>query len=265
MDEHKVSCHVKNIIVTYNECVSCHTCMPRYILKSLLQKYLHDEKSYPVNEGIVQFRASELAGNPCVRNVLLSRIKPIRIPETLSNLFRMNRGTNTHEWLLQQFYYGEVRVFKKYEIDGIKAVLNGRIDGYDEEEREILDLKTTEFPPSLRKYGKAWKKHEEQVQIYENLSKEQGLLNVEKLRILYCNFGIVAPDDDGIVNIGEYFESYPVQINPNILKQKETLIIEKVLMALKIYKDTGKIQLPDKQKAMKCNGCVYRVVCDKKG
>lgn len=247
--------------IAFDECILCAKCMPKHMIQGLIKKFLHNDIDYPPTDRYT-FRTSQIcSGNPktngfgCMREAVLDHFYSTDGYVDLASMYKMERGTQLHELFLNQFSWQELRIFHKGESDeGIKWIINGRLDGYDEENYTIYDVKTTEFVPFFRQYPNGWIKHQKQVQAYYSMLSATGK-KVDKIELDYVDMSVKQGN-----SIRDYIKRREVPV-VNILPDMEDWVNE-VLHHIYMCTINKKLNsLPEKITGVKCTYCAHTVRC----
>jgi hypothetical protein len=156
--------------ISFEECMACSKCLPTQIIKSL--------RIYENKPKRNVYHVKDVIG--CLRKTYFGRKYPKDEFLRLTDLYRIKRG----ELLGAIFGHGWIELpgSLPFVVDGEPVKLTGRLDHYDPEKKEIVELKT------LRDVGNAVLPREKdvlQVQCYGTIFK--SIFRVERLRLLYLD------------------------------------------------------------------------------
>ena len=219
-----VFCEKQQKELTFEDCAKCAACLPAPIIRSL-RKYEYKKKR---NE----YSVSEITG--CLRKAYFERKEPPKNQfYTLKDLFLMKRG-KLFEGMFSSTKWQELDGSIEYEIDGEKVKLWGRLDAYDLDNQEIIELKSTKIYENTRLPRP---KNVLQLQCYGTIFK--SILPVEKLRLVYFDMDI--------------FEQHPV---PFVDKSK--WLQERIHILHEAIRES---KPPGKEQSFECKKCLHQKNC----
>jgi hypothetical protein len=259
--------HYKN--VSHETCISCGKCLPPYVIQSIIKKFKTNALEYPPTDRYVFRMSSICSGNPktegygCKREAVLDYFFPPPNYPSLLDMMRMVTGDGYHDILLNQFSWNEIRLYyDDITPDGIPYRINGRLDGFDDVNHIIYDVKNTDYFPKFSYSKTGWLKHQRQVQGYYSLFEEGKNVDINALKLMY-----VGRTFNDVQKINNYFKICEV---PKIniledLKQWCCEVLEHIYLNLEHKENGGKkiISLPPKITGTKCTYCNHTERCKK--
>lgn len=220
-----VYCEQRRQGITFEECQECAKCLPAIVIKTLRKTdFTKERNSYAVGEVI-----------DCLRKAYYERKEPLPTQYfTLSTLLSMKRG-KLFEGLLDSTRWQELDGTLPVNVDGEPVKLQGRIDAYDPDKKQIIELKSTkifedtELPREqnvlqLQCYGTIFKKH---------------VFDVNELTLLYVDM--------------DAFETYSVP-----LVDKSAWLEGRVKILHRAVRDSVS---PPEEPSYKCQNCPCRSKC----
>jgi CRISPR/Cas system-associated exonuclease Cas4 (RecB family) len=220
-----VYCEEKSKGISFEECIACGKCLPSQLIKSLrVFDYKPIRNNYYVREVI-----------GCLRKAYFERRNDSGDTYlTLKELYPRKRGdlmgkiTGENGW-------DELPGSLSYNVDGEDLKLTARLDLYDHDKHEIIELKSTEniWSRYLPKDSDVL-----QIQSYGVIFKK--ILSVEKLRIVYLGM--------------------------NDFRQVEIPSIDKSLWLKSrvetLHRSIRDSKIPEEEKSYGCNFCQYQSQCN---
>lgn len=267
--------------VTGEDCINCGECINdsssnAIMVKSILQAFLNNEGTsrYNIGNYDVGFRVTGILSTDCIRYFVMNLFHPIKPRFKMHDIYIMTRGHSYHALLQSGFEEDmvETKVSVDGEAHGLKWILNGSMDGkfyskvgdvFDNDKGisvlTKIDIKTTEYPPSMRG-NKPTKKHVKQLSLYDDMEIAMGLDEADKLELIYVVIGFMATDTDTLV---DYFEPLRATKEAGILNE-QIKKIENILYYVKRTLEEDKLVLPKISVGTRCSGCIYKTVCKPK-
>ncbi len=165
-----VYCEDKKGGISFEECMACSKCLPTQIIKSL--------RVYENKPKRNVYYVKEVIG--CLRKAYFYRKCPTDEFSSLGDLYRKRRGELLgaivgHGW-------NELDGSLSYVVEGEPVKLTARLDHYDPEKREIVELKSVK---DIKKIELPRSRDVLQVQCYGTIFKD--IFRVEILRIVYLD------------------------------------------------------------------------------
>jgi len=220
-----VFCEKKNVRITFEECQKCAKCLPATIIKTLriFERHTKQRNSYSVSEVV-----------NCLRKSYFERKEPLQDQfYTLKSLLSMTRG-KLFEGLLDSTRWQELDGSLEFDIDGENVKIMGRIDAYDPDKLEIIELKSTKISDHTR-LPRA--KNELQLQCYGTIFK--SIFGVKELTLVYVDMDV--------------FEKYPVP-----LVDKTDWLKEQIQILHRAIRDS---KSPNEEQSFECKFCPYNSKC----
>lgn len=118
--------------IPFEQCVDCAKCLPSKMIESL-KKYEHEPKRNV-------YYVKEVIG--CLKQAYYKRKQPSSKAFTLNSLYSMKRGQLLGA--ITDKSYSEFTGELSFNIDGEPVKLTARLDCYDPEKGEIIEVKTLE-------------------------------------------------------------------------------------------------------------------------
>lgn len=170
-----VWCEKKVKGITFEECQECAECLPAIVIKSLRRfEHTKERNSYSVGEVV-----------DCLRRAYFERKEPPENPYyTLKTLLSMKRG-KLFEGLLNSTHWQELDGSLEFVVDKENVKLMGRIDAYDPDKLEIIELKSTKIFPHTKLPRK---KNVLQLQCYGTIF--ETIVGVKELTLVYVDMDV---------------------------------------------------------------------------
>lgn len=170
-----VLCEKIGTRVTFEECQECAKCLPAIIIKTLRKfEFKKERNSYSVGEVV-----------GCLRKAYFERKEPLQNQFfTLKELLSMKRG-KLFEGLLASTRWQELDGSFEFVVDGENVKLMGRIDAYDPDKLEIIELKSTKIFDNTRLPRQ---KNVLQLQCYGTIFKT--IFGVKELTLVYIDMDV---------------------------------------------------------------------------
>lgn len=167
-----INCVPNNRNVSFEECIDCAYCLPKPMIKTLLPK---EKKGRQPNS----YNVSTICS--CLRKGYFMHINENRYNETLESMYLSRRGEG-FEWLLDNFSLKQIDGSISFKHDDELLYLFGRIDGYDSEEQELIELKSV---AKLENLSFPKSKDRLQLQCYGTIFS--SMFPIKKMKLVYAS------------------------------------------------------------------------------
>jgi CRISPR/Cas system-associated exonuclease Cas4 (RecB family) len=217
-----VNCIKNSKKVSFEECIECAACLPPQIIKSL--------RVYENKPKRNTYYVKEIIG--CMRKAYFNRKLSQDEYQTLLQLFQIKRGKALGAIAGQG--WNELDGSVEYQIDGEPIKLTARLDCYDPEKREIIEVKTKRYidGPNL-----PYTSDRMQVQCYASIFK--SILPISSLSILYLDF--------------DHFRRIHLDISDISTWMQER--------TTKLHKHIRDSKIPNDEPSWECKDCTHKESC----
>jgi CRISPR/Cas system-associated exonuclease Cas4 (RecB family) len=217
-----VYCEKNSKKVSFEDCIECASCLPPQIIKSL--------RVYENKQKRNTYYVKEIIG--CLRKAYYNHKLPQEEYSTLAQLYQQKRGKVLGAIAGQG--WNELDGSIEYPVDGEQIKLTARLDCYDHEKREIIELKTKRY---IEGTNLPYKSDILQVQCYATIFKD--IIPVAALSLIYLDF--------------DHFRRFPVAISEISSWMKERTI--------KLHKHIRDSRVPEEEPSWECNVCIHKESC----
>jgi CRISPR/Cas system-associated exonuclease Cas4 (RecB family) len=198
-----VYCEEKKGGISFEECMACSNCLPTQIIKSL-RVYENKPK-----RNVYYIR--EVIG--CLRKAYFDRKCPRDEFSKLRDLYCRKRGELFgaivgHGW-------NELDGSLSYVVDGEPVKLTARLDCYDPDKKEIVELKSLS---DIENKELPRQKDVLQVQCYGTIFK--GIFRVERLRLVYLDMNGFRQINVGLIDKSEWLKERVEKLHRHIRDSK---------------------------------------------
>lgn len=212
-------------IIPIEECLQSNQNVPKPILEALMpnSRLSYDPNTYAVGE---------ITG--CLRKSYFDRVQGHA--ETLENLHKSQVGKAIHDSFLKRYDMTEKQMTLGFDYNGSKLYIKGKFDGYDFNEKTLVDIKTKS---DISWINKPFDSNILQLQCFATLAKTTLSLQVDKLQVIFIDF-------NGL----KLFE-VPFVDQLDFMKERTILLHEAI----------ARRQAPKEEESPICRKCVFNQKC----
>ena len=221
----RVYCSHRSAGVSFDECEACAKCLPTPIIEALREyEYNPERNTYYLAEILC-----------CLKKSYYQRKTSQDKYHSLRSLYKKKRG-KLFSKIMGTSGWQELRGCLSYDIDGEPVKLTARLDCYDPNKKEIIELKSLELDKQKKYLPRD--KDKLQVQCYGTIFKPI-FLEVKGLKIVYLDMS--------------NYEQYDVPI-----EDKSEWMKQRVIVLHRAIRDS---QPPPREESYECQHCEYADKC----
>ena len=169
-------------------------------------------------------------------------------------------GTMFHEFISTSYDYKEISLYKDVNFIGKTYRINGTFDGYNKDEKKLIENKTALYFP---KGDKPFKKH-----IHQALSYYSLILHADNLKDSETNVEI--PKDELIINnieikYADLSRLYPLKVDPVDIFDDIIVycnVVTSYIIKTELLNNKNELVLPLNKEKSFCKYCNYEKYCE---